>query len=138
MKFDHLIKAVFAVAALIAAGTYAYNTFIDTAETAHADGVDTKDGFDVTTFGTNRQGGYIAITKYAENPFKKGEMRHTLTIYECIRSGSEGEAKLYLVGSRCLDYDAGPDLIKFDEVKGETPKDLKEAIEKASKGSKRR
>lgn len=138
MKFDTLIKAVFAFAALVAAGTYAWNTFVDKAETTHAAGVDTKDGFEVTTFGSNRQGGYVAITKYSENPFEPGEMRHTITFYEIIKSGSDGEAKLYLVGSRCLDYDSGPDLIKFGEIKGETPKDLKEAYEKASKGAKRR
>ncbi|MCA8917914.1 MAG: hypothetical protein KDB68_07420 [Planctomycetes bacterium] len=138
MKFDTLIKAVFAVAALLAAGTYAWNTFVDKAETAHADGVDTKDGYDVTTFGANRQGGYIAVTKFSENPFEAGQMRHTITFYEIVKSGGDGDAKLYLVGSRCIDFDSGPDLIKFDEIKGETPKDLKEAFEKASKGSKRR
>ena len=137
MKFDTLIKAVFAVAALVAAGTYAFNTFVDRAETAHADGVDTKEGFEVTTFGANRQGGYIAITKYAENPFEPGQMRHCITFYEIIKSGSDGEAKLFLVGSRCIDYDQGPDLIKFESIKNETPSDLKEAIEKASKGKRR-
>lgn len=134
MKFDTLVKGVFALAALIAAGTYAYNTFVDRAEIAHADGVDTKEGFDVISFGANRQGGYVAVTKYAENPFEPGQMRHCITFYEIIKSGSDGETKLFLVG---LDYDQGPDLIKFEEVKGESPKDLKDAIEKASKGKRR-
>ncbi|MCA8913769.1 MAG: hypothetical protein KDB90_00055 [Planctomycetes bacterium] len=137
MKLDTLIKAVFAVAALVAAGTYAWNSFVDRAEPAHADGVDSKDGFDVITFGANRQGGYIAVTKYAENPFEPGQMRHCITFYEIIKSGSDGEAKLFLVGSRCIDYDQGPDLIKFDAIKNEAPADLKEAIEKASKGKRR-
>ncbi|MCA8911321.1 MAG: hypothetical protein KDB82_06430 [Planctomycetes bacterium] len=137
MKFDYLIKAVFAVAALVAAGTYAWNTFIDTAETAHADGVDNKDGFEVSVFGDNPQGGYICVTKYAENPFEPGKMRHCITVYQ-IKRKNDGEASMWLVGSRCLDYDAGPDLIKFEEIKNETPKDLKDAFEKASKGSKRR
>jgi hypothetical protein len=138
MKFDTIIKAVFAVAALLAAGTYAYNSFVDNAEVAHAEGgVDTKEGYVVTPLGFNRQGGMIAITKYSENPFEPGEMRHTITFYEVVKKGNNGEAEMYLVGSRCLDYDSGPDLIKFDEVKGETPKDLKEAFEKASKGKRR-
>jgi len=140
MKFDVVIKGVFALAALLAAGTYAWNTFVDRAETAHADtgaGVDTKEGFSVMSFGANRQGGFLAVTKYAENPFEPGQMRHCITFYEIIKSGSDGEAKLFLVGSRCLDYDQGPDLIKFEATKNESPAELKDAIEKASKTKRR-
>lgn len=138
MKFDTVIKAVFAVAALLAAGTYAYNTFTENAAPALADGgVDSKEGYVVTPLGFNRQGGMLAVTKYSENPFEAGQMRHTITMYEVVKKGSDGTAQLHLVGSRCLEFDSGPDLVKFDEIKGETPKDLKEAYEKASKGKRR-
>lgn len=136
MKLDMLIKGVFALAALMAAGTYAYNSFIATPESvqaAGAAGISGRDGFTVSTFGDNRQGGFVAVTKYAENPFEAGTMRQCITFYEIIKSGGDGSAKLYLVGSRCLDYDAGPDMIKFEAEKGYAPAELKEAIEKASK-----
>lgn len=136
MKLDTLIKGVFAVAALLAAGTYAYNSFIgtpDEVQAAGGAGVNSKEGFSINTFGDNRQGGFVAVTKYAENPFEPGTFRQCITFYEIIKSGGDGEAKLFLVGSRCLDYDAGPDMIKFDAEKGYAPAELKEAVEKASK-----
>lgn len=138
MKIDTIIKSVFALAALLASGTYAYNSFLDTAEVAHADGgVDTREGFVVTPLGFNRQGGIVAVTQYSENPFDEGQMRQTMTVYEIVKQGTDGEAEMYLVGSRCLAYDSGPDLIKFEERKGEAPGDLREQIEKASKGKRR-
>lgn len=136
MKLDTLVKGVFAIAALLAAGTYAYNSFIgnsDEVQAAGAAGIDGKDGFTVSTFGDNRQGGFVAVTKYAENPFEAGTYRQCITFYEIIKSGGDGDAKLFLVGSRCLDYDAGPDMIKFEAEKGYAPAELKEAVEKASK-----
>jgi hypothetical protein len=128
MKFDVLIRAAFAVAALSAAGTYAWTTILDRADPVAASGVDSPDGFAVEGFGFNRQGGFICVTRRAENPAEPGQERLTMTFYELIKSGSDGEAKLYLVGSRALDYDQGPDVIKFPEIKGETPNDLKKAI----------
>jgi hypothetical protein len=140
MKLDTIIKAVFAVAALIASGTYAYSTFIDKAQPVQADtgaGVDTKEGSSIISFGANRQGGFVAVTKYAPSPTEDGVMRHCITFYEIIKSGSDGEAKLFLVGSRCIDYDAGPDLIRFEAEKGYAPAELKKAIEKGAKGERR-
>ncbi len=137
MKTDMIIKGVFAFAALLAAGTYAWNTFIDKAEPVTASGVDTKEGFSVEGLGFNRNGGIVCVTRYTEHPFEPGQMRQTMTFYELVKAGSDGDAKLYLMGSRCLDYDQGPDLIKFEEIKGESPKDLKEAMEKAGKGKRR-
>jgi hypothetical protein len=110
------------------------------AETAHADtgaGVDTKEGSSIISFGANRQGGFVAVTKYAPSPTEDGVMRQCITIYEVIKSGNDGEAKLFLVGSRCIDYDAGPDLIKFESEKGYAPAELKKAIEKGAKGERR-
>ncbi|MBZ0135315.1 MAG: hypothetical protein K8I27_02940 [Planctomycetes bacterium] len=136
MKLDTLMKGVFALAALLAAGTYAYNSFIGAPEEVQASGaagINGKDGFVVSTFGDNQQGGYVAVTKYAENPFEPGTFRHCITFYQIVKAGSNGNAELFLVGSRCLDYDAGPDMIKFEAEKGYAPAELKEAIEKASK-----
>ena len=136
MKLDNLIKGVFAVAALMAAGTYAYNSFISNpaeVQASGAAGLNSKEGFTVSTFGDNPQGGFVAVTKYAENPFEAGTFRQCITFYEIRKAGANGEADLYLVGSRCLDYDAGPDMIKFEAAKGYAPSELKDAIEKASK-----
>jgi hypothetical protein len=136
MKLDTLIKAVFAVAALVAAGTYAYNSFVDRPQEVQAAGgagVNGKDGFTVSTFGDNRQGGFVAVTKFTENPFEPGNFRQCITFYEIVKSGGDGNAKLYLVGSRCLDHDSGPDLVKFEAEKGYAPAELKEAVENASK-----
>ena len=64
-------------------------------------------------------------------------MLHTMTFYELKKQGADGEAKLYLVGSRVIEYDSGPSLVKFPEIKNETPNDLKKAIEKAARGKRR-
>ncbi len=137
MKLDFVVKAAFAVAALVASGTYAYNTFVDDTETVHAQDTTGRgtDGWVVTPFGTTRDGGYIAVTKYVDNPYDEGK-RQTITIYELKRTGT-GDAQFHLVGSRCIDYDAGPDLIKFEPIKGFTPNDLKEAIAKGAKKRRR-
>ena len=133
MKLDTIAKVAFAVAALVAAGTYAWNTFTDRAEPVQAAGVDSSEGFAVEGFGFNRQGGFVCVTRQVQNPFDAGEKRYTMTFYELVKTGAEGEAKLHLLGSRCIEYDQGPDMIKFEEIKGETPKDLKEAIDKFNK-----
>jgi hypothetical protein len=139
MKFDAVIKCVFAVAALLAASTYAWTTFLDRAQPVEAFGVETKDGFIVQGLGFNRQGGFIAVSRWAKNPFAEGdELRHTLSFYELVKSGSDGTAKLHFVGSRVLDYDQGPDLVKFEEIRNETPRELRDAYEKgAAKGRRR-
>jgi hypothetical protein len=139
MKLDLIIKGVFALAALVAAGTYAWNTFVDRAETAHADsgaGVDTKEGTSIISFGANTNGGFVAVLRYAPDPLTDTP-RQCITFYEIKRSGADGEGKLYLVGSRCIDYDAGPDLIRFEAEKGYAPSELKKAIEKGAKGERR-
>lgn len=138
MKFDSAVKAVLALAALVAAFTFAWSTFTSGADPVHAAGVDTREGFAIEGVGFNRQGGFLVLSGWAENPFEAGDMRHTLTVYELIKDGQDGKAKLHLVGSRALDHDQGPDLIKFEEIKGETPRDLKEAIEKGAPKARRR
>jgi hypothetical protein len=137
MNMDKVLKAVLCVAALLAAGTYAWNTFMDRAEPVQAAGVDSSDGFAVEGFGFNRQGGFICVTRKVANPFETNEQRYTMTFYELIKTGGDGDAKLHLLGSRCIEYDQGPDLVKFEEIKGESPKDLKDAVEKFNKGRKK-
>lgn len=138
MKLDLVIKSVFALAALVAAGTYAYNTFTEQAPPVHA-GVDTAAGFEVLGLGFSAQGGYICVSKYSEDPTGEGKTNHTLTFYELKKQGADGEARLYYVGSRSITYDSGLPLIKFKETddKDYSPNALKEAIEKMSKGKKR-
>jgi hypothetical protein len=138
MKFDTLIKAVFALAAIVAAGTYAYDRFVQRADTALAAGVDGRDGWEVSSF-LNAQGGLIIVTRYAEDPLEPTVKRHTMTVYELRKQGGEGEAKLLYVGSRVLDYDQGLPLMKFKESdeKDYSPNSLKEIMEKAGKGKRR-
>ncbi len=138
MKLDSIAKAALAIAALLAAGTYAWNTFFDHAPAVQAAGVDTEEGFGVEGFGFNRQGGYICVSRMIENPFEDGQgKRLSITFYELVKTGGDGQARLYLIGSRVIDYDMGPDLVKFEHVKGETPNDLKEAMEKFKKSRKK-
>lgn len=138
MKLDLVIKSVFALAALVAAGTYAYNTFVDKAPPVHA-GVDTAQGFEVLGLGFSAQGGFICVSKYSEDPTGEGKTNHTLSFYELKKQGADGEAKLFYVGSRSITYDSGLPLIKFKENddKDYSPNALKEAFEKVSKGKKR-
>lgn len=138
MKLDSVAKGIVALAALLAAFTFAWSTFTDRASPAYAAGVDTREGFAIEGLGFNRQGGFIVVSRWAENPFEAGEVRLTLTFYELVKDGQDGKAKLHLVGSRALDHDQGPDLMKFEEIKGETPRDLKEAIEKGNSKGRRR
>lgn len=144
MKKDHMYKvviaamavfSVFAVAALIAAGTYAYTTFIDTPEKVQAAGVDSAAGWDVTPLGVSRQGGFFVITKYAKDP-TTSEPRHTITVYELVKKGKNGDADLFYVGSRVIDHDAGLPMIKFnpDADSDYSPLELKKIMEKAAKG----
>lgn len=139
MKLELLCKGAFALAALVASGTYAWNTFTGSAETVHADGVPSMEGYDVQTPGFNQQGGFIVITKSAEDPTEPGKKHHTLTVYELRKTGGEGEGKLMYLGSRAMDWDAGLPLIKFKEEddKAYSPNSLKEAMEKAAKGKRR-
>lgn len=138
MKLDLVIKSVFALAALIAAGTYAYNTFTEQAPAVHA-GVDTTTGFEVLGLGFSAQGGYVCVSKYSDDPTGEGKTNHTLTFYELKKQGADGEAKLFYVGSRSITYDSGLPLIKFKENddKDYSPNALKEALEKVNKGKKR-
>lgn len=139
MKFDNIIKAVFAVAALVGAGTYAYNTIFDNAETVEAAGVDSQAGWDVTPLGVNRQGGFFILTKYAKDP-STDELKHVVSAYELVKKGQNGEADLYFVGSRVIENDAGLPMMKFD-VKADAaynPDKMEEYMEKASKGGKKK
>ncbi|MBK9975033.1 MAG: hypothetical protein IPP14_09710 [Planctomycetes bacterium] len=138
MKLDMLIKSVFAIAALLAAGTYAYNTLLDRAQPVQA-GVDNRDGFEVLGLGFSAQGGFICVSKFSEDPTGEGKVNHTLTFYELKKQGADGEAKLFYVGSRSITNDSGLPLIKFREAddKDYSPNALKEAFEKANKGKKR-
>jgi hypothetical protein len=135
MKFDNIIKAAFAVAALVGAGTYAFNTFFSSTDSVQAAGVDTSDGWDVTPMGVSRQGGFFALTKYAKDP-STDEAVHTVTIYELVKKGQSGEADLFYVGSRVIQHDAGLPMMKFDPKSDAdyNPDKMKEYMEKASKG----
>ncbi|MDC1141540.1 hypothetical protein OAU50_00475 [Planctomycetota bacterium] len=135
MKFDNIIKAVFAVAVLLAASTYAFNTYFSEADEVRAAGVDSASGWDITPLGAGRQGGFFLMTRYVQDP-ATGEPTQTITVYELVKKGQSGEADLFYVGSRVVDHDAGLPMLKFD-AKADSdwnPDKMKEYMEKASKG----
>ena len=105
-------------AALMASVTYAWNSFTVDPAPVRADGagVDTADGYTIQTV-TIGDTDYMVVSCYAPyaNEKKeelKGVPRHFVTIYEIVRK-SEGKAELLLVGSRCIEWDRGYELINF-------------------------
>lgn len=117
--FVLLLLGVPLVAALLTASvTYAWNSFTVDPAPVKADGagVETTEGYTIQTVKIGDTD-YLVVSCYApyENEKKeelKGVPRHFLTIYELVRK-SEGKAELLLVGSRCIEWDRGYELINF-------------------------
>lgn len=110
------VPLVFAV--VTASVSYAWNTFTVDPRPVHADGagVDTKDGYTVVTL-KNGDTEYLVVTSYG--PYEgerkeelKGKPRQFVTVYEIARKG-EGKAEFILVGSRCIEWDRGFELVNF-------------------------
>ncbi|MCB9933661.1 MAG: hypothetical protein H6841_09590 [Planctomycetes bacterium] len=106
-------------AALLASVTYAFDRFAGDPQPVYADGASVEkadDGYAVTTL---RVGDVEYLVISAAMPLdgeRKDELkhvpRHFVTIYEVVRKG-EGKAELILVGSRCVEWDRGFELINF-------------------------
>lgn len=113
-----LLGAPLVLAVATASFSYAWNTFTVNPRPVHADGagVDSKDGYTVVTVksGDNE---YLVVTSYDkfENERKEelmGTPRQFMTVYEISRKG-EGKAELLLIGSRCIEWDRGFELVNF-------------------------
>jgi len=114
-----LLAVPLVCAALTASVTYAWNSFTASPPPAYATGASverSQEGYAVTTVKVGDVE-YMVVSSYAkyENEKKeelKSTPRHFITIYEIARKG-EGKAELILVGSRCVEWDRGYELIGF-------------------------
>jgi hypothetical protein len=119
------------VAALLAAGTYAWNSFTASAAPVQATGAALQDRKGVATH-TLKIGDveYLVVSSYGKNFNLREEDKfynvdcHYLTFYELNRKG-DNDFTLRLVGSRCVEWDKGADLIGFNAQKGGAPSDLR-------------
>ncbi|MCB9895197.1 MAG: hypothetical protein H6839_12155 [Planctomycetes bacterium] len=114
-----LLAVPLVVSALLASVTYAYDCFTSDSQPVFASGaaVDKADeGYAVTTVKVGDIE-YMVVSSYAKlDGERKEELkdvpRHFVTIYEIVRK-SEGKAELLLVGSRCVEWDRGFELVNF-------------------------
>jgi hypothetical protein len=120
MKLTALLLGVpLTAAALLAAFTYTWNSFAGDPLPVHADGAGVDNAREGYVVNTVRVGDieYLVVSSYArfEGEKKeelKGTPRHFITLYEVVRK-SEGKAELILIGSRCVEWDRGYELINF-------------------------
>lgn len=120
-------------AALTSSFVYAWNSLTVDPAPVRADGAgtDTKEGYTVTTIrdGDNE---YLAVSTHApyvgDKEEDEGTPRHFITLYEVIRK-TDGEARLVLICSRCIEWDRGFELqgMKPDDNR---PSALKRELEK--------
>jgi hypothetical protein len=128
-----LLGAPLVLAAVLASVSYTWSTFVSTPEPVHADGagVDTKDGYAITTVHDGDQE-YLVVSTYAtyagDKAEDKGTPRHFISVYEVNRK-NEGKADLVLVCSRCIQWDRGFELFNLKPDK-QRPSELKHRLEK--------
>ncbi|MCG3182925.1 MAG: hypothetical protein ICCCNLDF_01007 [Planctomycetes bacterium] len=117
-------------AALLAAFTFTWNSFAGNPTAVHADGAGVDNAREGYALNTVKVGDieYLVVSSYM--PFEgekkeelKGTPRHFVTIYEIVRK-SEGKAELILIGSRCVEWDRGYELINF-KADGSSPTKLR-------------
>ena len=84
---------------------------------------------------SNGSGGeYLVVSSYGKYMGDE-QQRQFLTFYEVNRKGL-GQAELHLVGSRCIDFDRGFELLNFDAGKGLRPSELEKLLNKGRRSSK--
>jgi hypothetical protein len=129
--FAFILGLPLVLAAAAASFTYAWNTFADQSPPVYAaggGGADTNEGFVVTTMLSDSGREYLIVYDYAEY-MGDGQKRPFLTTYELVRKGN-GEAELYLVGSRCIEWDRGFPMVGYSNKKIESPDAMKRAQRK--------
>ena len=133
MKLDTVAKFLFALAAVAGACFYGYDVLTRGAEPVYANAsLGGKDGFTINTVQIDANHQYVVVTTYAENPSVPGEMRRVMMFYE-VRQENEGKAKLFLVCTRCIEYDGFADAFGYVPKDDNSPKTMKELFEKAQK-----
>lgn len=123
----------FAAAALLLAAGLVFKALQPV--TAHADGaaVSGKEGFAMTTMDVGGGITYLCVSTWA--PYQvDGQVRQFLTFYEVKRNG-EGKGELHLVGSRCVDFDRGFELVNFKPERGLRPSDLERELTKGRRST---
>lgn len=117
----------------VVGGLYAYNTFIAEPVPVQAQ-TDSARDWTVTPVRIGGDTDYICVIAEAENPFEKGQTTKQMAVYE-VRQGGEGRGKLWLVGTRTLEYDFKFPYINDKSTKGSkyTPTAMKKESEKAKK-----
>lgn len=126
-----VLSLPFAAAALLLAAGVVFKALQPV--TAHADGaaVSGNEGFAMTTVDVGGGVTYLCVSTWA--PYQPdGQKRQFLTFYEVQRQGT-GKAELYLVGSRCVDFDRGFELVNFKPERGLRPSDLEREFNKGRK-----
>jgi hypothetical protein len=119
-------------AAVTASVTYAWNSFTVGAPPVFADGAavdQAREGYAITTV-HDGDVEYLVVSSYDTyvgdtKEEDKGKLRHFLTFYEVIRK-NDGEAELKVVGSRCVDFDKGFELLGF-KPDSSRPENLRKA-----------
>ncbi len=118
----------FAAAALLLAAGVAWKSLQPVPALADGAGVDGKSGFAMTTMDVGGGVTYLCVSTYA--PYQPdGQVRQFVTFYEVKRNG-EGKGELFLVGSRCVDFDRGFELVNFKPERGLRPSDLEKEFTK--------
>ncbi|MDC1141539.1 hypothetical protein OAU50_00470 [Planctomycetota bacterium] len=130
-----LLGVPLVLAVVVASTAYAWNTFSDGAETVHAfdPGSATAGGVEPFTVNDFKVGDrvFLAVSTY-DHHIQDGSMRQFLTIYE-VNSKGVGKSELYLVASRCIDFDRGGNDIGIFPQEKLLPYILAKDIERAEK-----
>lgn len=118
------------VAALVASATYAWATFTVEPEPVEANGAALQDKKGVAMMSMKiGDVEYLVISSHSRNLLVKTgdpvppEPCHFITIYELSRNGNKID--LRFVGSRCVEWDNGFDLINFTGDKGTSPAEMR-------------
>jgi len=131
-----MVSLPFGVAALLLAAGLAWRAFMPVPALADGAGASGKDGFTLTTVDAGGGTQYLCMSSYAPYVASgKGEMRQFLTFYEIKKQGADGEARLFLVGSRCVDFDRGYAELNFKSPRGYNPVELKKLQDKLAAAS---
>lgn len=122
-------------AAVLAAVTYAWDTFTDSATPVQAQAVERRGGQDVEMIPLTVGGvDYLVVSSFDRNHSIRPDSEddadvdpsycHFVTLYEFSRK-NERQIDLRFVGSRCVEWDKGFDLVTFTGEKGFTPADFR-------------
>ncbi|MBK8207967.1 MAG: hypothetical protein IT464_15695 [Planctomycetes bacterium] len=119
------------IAALVASTTYAWATFTVDPDSVRADGAALQEKKGVAMF-TVKVGDveYVVVSSHSRNLNVKeeepvsGENCHFLSFYQ-LTVKSDKETELRFVGSRCVEWDNGFDLVNFTKSRFGDPAEMR-------------